>query len=109
MASIGTITHDPRTNAYAGTLHTPTITGKVEFQPLDQENDNAPTHRIVLDNGYELGAAWTKTKKDTGEEYLSLKLDAPEFPAPIYPGLGRKPGTDPKDKVFSIIWNRRSK
>ena len=87
----------------------PTITGKVEFQPLDQENDNAPTHRIVLENGYELGAAWTKTKKDTGEEYLSLKLDAPEFPAPIYPGLGRKPGTDPKDKVFSIIWNRQNR
>ena len=109
MASIGTVTYDPNTNAYEGTIHTPTISGDVEFEPLDQENDKAPSHRIVLENGYELGAAWTKTKKDTGEEYLSLKLDAPEFPAAIYPGLGRKPGTDPEDKVFSIIWNRRSK
>ena len=35
----------------------------------------------------ELGAAWQKTAKDTERDYLSVKLDDPSFPAPIYATL----------------------
>jgi len=34
----------------------------------------------------ETGAAWKKTS-DGGREYLSVKLDDPSFPAPIYASL----------------------
>lgn len=35
----------------------------------------------------ELGAGWSKTAKETGAEYLSVKLDDPSFTAPVYASL----------------------
>jgi uncharacterized protein (DUF736 family) len=50
----------------------------------------------------EFGAAWKKTSGE-GREYLSVKLDDPSFPAPIYATLieSDEPGT------YSLIWSRR--
>ena len=42
----------------------------------------------TIRNGVELGAGWSKTAKDTGAEYVSVKLDDPS--GLRNPGPGRK-------------------
>ncbi|VVB50226.1 hypothetical protein RHCH11_RHCH11_04144 [Beijerinckiaceae bacterium RH CH11] len=51
----------------------------------------------------EFGAAWKKTSGE-GRDYLSVKLDDPSFPAPIYATLieGEDAGN------FGLIWSRRN-
>ncbi len=51
----------------------------------------------------EFGAAWKKTSGE-GRNYLSVKLDDPSFPAPIYATLVE--GED--EGSFSLIWSRRN-
>ena len=50
----------------------------------------------------ELGAAWQKTAKDTERDYLSVKLDDPSFPAPIYATLIEVEGQE----GLQLIWSR---
>ena len=52
----------------------------------------------------EFGAAWKKTAQNSDREYLSVKLDDPSFPAPIYASLVRGDGDD----SFTLIWSRRN-
>ena len=52
----------------------------------------------------EFGAAWKKTARETDREYLSVKLDDPSFPAPIYASLVKGEGDD----SFTLIWSRRN-
>ena len=52
----------------------------------------------------EFGAAWKKTARDSDREYLSVKLDDPSFPAPIYASLVKVEG----DEGFTLIWSRRN-
>ena len=52
----------------------------------------------------EFGAAWKKTARETEREYLSVKLDDPSFPAPIYASLVKVEG----DEGFTLIWSRRN-
>lgn len=107
MATIGTLTFSDDANTFSGALRTLNVRTPIRATPIDpSDNERAPTHRIVTPSGFELGAMWTKSKPDTGEIYYSLKLDAPEFNAPIYANLGRMPGTDASDGTFSIIWSR---
>ena len=51
----------------------------------------------------EFGAAWKKTS-GAGREYLSVKLDDPSFPAPIFASLVAVEGGD----GYALIWSRRS-
>ena len=64
-------------------MRTLTVNVKVKLVPTTKDSDNAPDFRIVAGT-YELGAAWKKKAKETGREYLSVKLDDPSLPAPIY-------------------------
>ena len=48
----------------------------------------------------EFGAAWKKTSRE-GRDYLSLKLDDPSFPAPIYASL-----VAGDDSEHMLIWSR---
>ncbi|WP_156180163.1 DUF736 family protein, partial [Bradyrhizobium sp. LTSPM299] len=41
---------------------------------------------------------------ETEREYLSVKLDDPSFPAPIYASLVKGEG----DEGFILIWSRRN-
>jgi uncharacterized protein (DUF736 family) len=66
-------------------------------------SDEAPDVRIIARrNGFELGAGWNRISKQTGEEYLSVKMAAPEFGV-IYGNVAPAPGNDPAKKV--ILWN----
>jgi uncharacterized protein (DUF736 family) len=50
----------------------------------------------------ELGAAWTRKARETGREYLSVKLDDPSFPQPIYASLVEAEA----EGSFNLIWSR---
>ena len=63
-------------------------------------NENAPSHRVFVGRA-EIGAAWTKTSNE-GRDYLSVKLDDPSFPAPIYATLAEVEGED----GLQLIWSR---
>jgi len=52
----------------------------------------------------DFGAAWKKTARETQREYLSVKLDDPSFPAPIYASL-----VEAEDgESHNLIWSRRN-
>ncbi|MGO4486617.1 DUF736 domain-containing protein [Rhizobium sp. 2TAF27] len=99
MAQIGTFTRD-ETGAYAGTIKTLTLHVKTTIKPWDRDNDRAPDFRVTA-GGVEFGAGWTRTARETGAEYLSLKLDDPSFTAPVYASLVQGDKGEHK-----LIWSR---
>jgi uncharacterized protein (DUF736 family) len=101
MATIGTFT--AADNGYTGSVKTLTLNVKAKFVATEKENDKAPDYRIFA-GSTEFGAAWKKTARDSDREYLSVKLDDPSFPAPIYASLVKGEGDD----SFTLIWSRRN-
>ena len=99
MATIGTFTkHEDGT--VRGDIKTLTLNVKgAVFRPAEKEKDNGPDYRIFAGQT-EFGAAWKKTSRETNRDYLSVKLDDPSFPAPIYASL-----VDAEDG-YSLIWSR---
>src|SRR6266481_336579 len=100
MATIGTFTKNE--SGYAGSVRTLTVNAKVRFAPAEKEKDNAPDYRVLAGTA-EFGAAWKKTS-GAGRDYLSVKLDDPSFPAPIFASLFAVEGGD----GYTLIWSRRN-
>ncbi|MFC3070485.1 DUF736 domain-containing protein [Phenylobacterium soli] len=98
MATIGTF-HKTEDGAYTGAIKTLSLNVKqAAFRPNASENDKGPDFRIFAGQT-EFGAAWKRTSRDN-RDYLSVKLDDPSFPAPIYASL-----VDAEDG-YSLIWSR---
>jgi uncharacterized protein (DUF736 family) len=101
MATIGSFTKSENGD-YAGSVKTLTLNVKARITPVDKANDKAPDFRIYAGrSNIDLGAAWRKTSNE-GREYLSVKLDDPSFPAPIYASLVEV------EEGLSLIWSRRA-
>ncbi|HAD85419.1 MAG TPA: DUF736 domain-containing protein [Brevundimonas sp.] len=97
MAAIGTFT--VQGDGYSGSIKTLTLDVKAAtFRPNDKADDKAPDYRIFAGQT-EFGAAWRKTSREN-RGYLSVKLDDPSFPAPIYASLVEVEGE------HSLIWSR---
>ena len=90
MAQIGSFTRGDD-GVFTGTIRTLNINVKATIKPVAKDNERAPDYRVTA-NGVEFGAGWSKAAKDTGAEYLSVKLDDPSFNAPGLrdPGPGRE-------------------
>ena len=86
MAQIGSFTRDDD-GAFTGTIRTLNINTKATIKPVAKDNERSPDYRVTA-NGVEFGAGWSKAAKDTGAEYLSLKLDDPSFTGPVYADPG---------------------
>ncbi|WP_313039818.1 DUF736 domain-containing protein [Sphingobium yanoikuyae] len=71
-----------------------------DILPTERDHDKAPDHRVSA-GGVEFGAGWTKAARETGAKYLSLKLDDPSLPAPIYATL-----TQGDNGEHKLIWSR---
>jgi uncharacterized protein (DUF736 family) len=100
MATIGTFTKTD--TGFTGSVKTLTLNVKATFREDHTDNDKAPDYR-VLAGATEFGAAWKRRSRDN-REYISVKLDDPSFPAPIYATL-----IEAEDKTScSLIWSRRS-
>ena len=89
------------TTATPARSSTLSLNAKAQLVPAEKRTDKAPDFRIFAGN-VELGAAWKKTARETGRDYLSVKLDDPSFPAPIYASLVEAEAED----AYSLIWSR---
>ncbi|WP_316235371.1 MULTISPECIES: DUF736 domain-containing protein [unclassified Bradyrhizobium] len=84
-------------------IKTLSLSIKVKFVASKKGNDKTPDYHIFAGStGF--GAAWKKTARDADREYLSVKLDDPSFPGPIYASLVRVDADD----SFTLIWSRRA-
>jgi uncharacterized protein (DUF736 family) len=99
MAQIGTFTRD-ETGVFSGTIRTLTLNVKATIRPSARDNDKAPDYRVFA-GAVEIGAGWSRAARETGAEYLSMKLDDPSLPAPIYASLVQ--GEDGENR---LIWSR---
>jgi uncharacterized protein (DUF736 family) len=99
MAQIGTFTRGDD-GSFTGQIRTLNINTKATIRPVAKEGERSPDYRVAA-NGVELGAGWGKQAKDTGAEYVSVKLDDPSFTAPVYATLvaGEK-------GEHRLIWSR---
>ena len=103
MAVIGTFSAVK--DGYAGTIRTLTLTTKVSILANDRkESEGAPDFRIMAGTA-EIGAAWRRTKQDSQETYLRVKLDDPTLPHPIWGALVENSG----DGVARLLWRRERK
>lgn len=72
---------------FSGTIETLTLCHKMQVRSVEKDSDKAPDFRIYAGKAeFEVGAGWKKTSRE-GRDYLSVKLDDPSFPAPIYASL----------------------
>jgi len=100
MATIGSFTKGD--TGFTGSVRTLSVNVKARItaEP-DKEKASAPDYRVFAGT-IEIGAAWKKTGKETGRDYLSVKLDDPSFAAPIYASL-----VEAEDgQSFNLIWSR---
>ena len=101
MATIGTFTKNENGNGFTGAVKTLTLNVKAKFVATEGDSERGPDFRIFA-GATEFGAAWKKTARESGRDYLSVKLDDPSFPAPIYATLSEVEGED----GLQLIWSR---
>lgn len=101
MAQIGTFNRS-EDGSFNGTIRTLNINTntKATIRPVTKDDERSPDYRVTA-NGVELGAGWSKAAKDTGAEYISVKLDDPSFTGPVYATLVQGEGDEHK-----LIWSR---
>jgi uncharacterized protein (DUF736 family) len=102
MATIGTFTANE--NGFTGTVRTLALNVKASIARVENPSDKGPHFRIYAGK-VELGAAWQKRSTESDRDYLSIKLDDPSFPAPIYATLTEVEGED----GYQLIWSRPSR
>lgn len=103
MAIIGTFTLTTD-GKFAGSLKTLTLNTELHFVPdTNKSKDSAPDYRVYV-AGVEAGAGWKRSAKDTRRAFISVKLDDPAFPAPLYASL-----VEAEDgRSFNLLWSRRN-
>lgn len=99
MANIGTFTSTK--TGFTGQIKTLALNVKARFERIENPSENGPHFRIFSGN-VELGAAWQKHSEQSGRDYLSVKLDDPSFPGPIYATLVEVEGAE----GLFLIWSR---
>ena len=99
MANIGTFTKT-EDGTFNGTIKTLALNTKAKFSPLEQTSNGGPDFRIFAGN-VEIGAAWKRTSQQD-RPYLSIKLDDPSLPAPIYASIQE----DEQPGQFTMLWTR---
>lgn len=105
MSTIGTFTKG-KDGTIEGKVVTLTINTHARFVPIEKDTDRAPDYRLTFANpdhiDVEVGAAWIKTSRNE-RDYLSVKIDDPCFPAPLYASLvesNERPGE------YVLLWSR---
>ena len=103
MATIGSFKKSG--SEYVGEIATLNIQVKnVRIVPeVARTNDIAPTHIIYLGKST-VGAGWAKRSAEN-RDYLSIKLDDPSLPAPLYANLFENEGGE----GFNLVWSRSRK
>ena len=103
MPAIGYVTRTAK--GFKGNLKTLGIKAPIEFIPNSTKNTDKQPDYLVFVDGVEVGAAWSRVSKTSGNDYVCLQIAAPEFgPRKITANLGQAAGQDDPD-TFAIIWN----
>ena len=102
MATIGSFI--PSDNGFSGTIKTLNLNVKAKIVRVDRTSDDAPDFR-VLAGTVEFGAGWQKQARESERDYISVKLDDPSFPAPIYATLTEVQGQE----GLQLIWSRTTR
>ncbi|EHK54600.1 DUF736 domain-containing protein [Allomesorhizobium alhagi] len=104
MPAIGYVTKQS-SGGYKGQIRTLSIRADIEIVPNRSKSTDAQPDFRVVTGGVEIGAGWIRKGEQSGNEYVSLGLAAPEFgPRKLYANLGRAAGQD-EEEVFAVIWN----
>ena len=98
MTQIGSFKKDG--NGYSGTIQTLTINAAITLEPVRSRNEKAPDFRVLAGLA-EIGIAYRKTS-EKGNEYLSVLLDDPSFPRPIWSNLLLAGKGD-----YPLMWDRK--
>jgi len=100
MATIGSFTQTQ--TGFSGEITTLTIQAKkvAIVAETERSGETAPTHRIYLGKA-EIGAGWARRSSE-GRDYISVKIDDPSLPAPLYARLF----AEEDGKTHSLIWSR---
>jgi uncharacterized protein (DUF736 family) len=106
MAIIGKFTKDGA--GFTGIIETLAFKAQLTLEPVtNKKSDKAPDFRVVhIAEGFtsEIGAAWKKTGKSSGAEYLSLAIhDDPALAVPIHCRLV-KTGAE---EGHTLFWERQ--
>ena len=99
MATIGTFTKADN-GSFSGTIKTATLNLKTTIRPIETDSEKAPDYRVAV-GAFEFGAGWKKTSREQ-RAYVSVKLDDPSFPVPIYAMLVE---TETAGE-YALIWTR---
>lgn len=98
MTIIATMTkHED--GSYTGSVSTLAVKANIRIAPVDKTSEKAPDYRVTA-AGAEIGAGWTQMSKEN-QEYVSVKLDDPSFPAPISCALVQTP------EGYALVWSRK--
>ena len=91
--------------AFESTLTGLSVRAPIRIIPNERKaKKTAPDFRIIARrNGFEVGAAWIRTARTTGEECISVTLSAPEI-GTIYGNIAPASGSDDPAKNV-ILWN----
>ena len=65
--------------AFAGNFKTINVTVTLAIVPVERRSDKAPDYRVYAGQRYEIGAGWSAKARESGKEYINLKLGSPEF------------------------------
>lgn len=105
MSTIGTFTRG-KDGIIEGKVVTLTLNTRAVFTPVEKDAPKAPDYRLTFTNAdhidVEVGAAWIRTSRNE-RDYLSVKIDDPCFPAPLYASLvesTERPGE------YVLLWSR---
>ena len=102
MANIGTFKRNDD-DTISGQIRTLRFNTPARFVPVaDKPSENSPDFRVFATNRVELGAAWKKVS-DAGTAYLSVSLDDPSFPAPVFAALIP---TEADPNRLNLAWSR---
>ncbi|GGG22685.1 hypothetical protein GCM10010924_60270 [Rhizobium wenxiniae] len=73
------------------------------IRTVERTSDKGPDYRILA-GAREFGAAWNKTSNE-GRDHLSVKQEAPSFPAPICATVIEVEG----EEGLTLIWSRSNR
>ena len=95
-------------HGFTGAVKTLTLNVKAKFvptpRPTTRPSDKAPDFRIFSGADRVRRRLEEDEPAETGRDYLSVKLDDPSFPAPIYASL-----VEAEDgSGQNLIWSRRN-
>jgi len=103
MAVIGTFKL-AKNGGWEGNIRTLCVDQKIRLVPNDdQVNKNAPAFRVML--GWQrIGEAWEKkTEGETPRDYLSVRIDDPNFAVPLRAALF----LDDDGASARLVWSRQ--